>query len=112
MRVAFLVTLFHGMVMAAGLAADDFIGRYIESHCVDCHDSTEKKGGLDLTVMERGFTNAEGFALWVKVYDKIDAGEMPPKKKKRPPAKESAALLKWLSASLIDTTPAIDPARV
>jgi hypothetical protein len=101
MRVSFLVTLFHGMVMAAGFATDDLIGRYIESHCVDCHDSTEKKGGLDLTVLERDFTNAEGFALWVKVYDKIDAGEMPPKKKKRPPAKESAALLKWLSASLI-----------
>ena len=101
MRVAFLVTLFHGMVTAAGLAIDDLIGRYIENHCVDCHDSTEKKGGLDLTALERNFTNAEGFALWVKVHDKIDAGEMPPKKKKRPPAKESAALLKWLSASLI-----------
>lgn len=72
-----------------------------EKHCYDCHDATEKKGGLDLDALKTNFADAENFARWVKVHDVIESGEMPPKKKERPPAEEKAATVKWLSESLI-----------
>ena len=39
----------------------------------------------------------------MKVHDRIESGEMPPKKKQkpRPPAKETAAMTKWLRTSLV-----------
>ena len=74
---------------------------FFEQHCPDCHDATEKKGGLDLTALKTDFPDAENFARWVKVHDLIESGEMPPKKKERPAAAEKVATLKWLRDSLV-----------
>ena len=73
---------------------------FFEKHCTDCHDGDEKKGNLDLTVLKPKFSDAETFAMWVKVHDRIESGEMPPKKKARPPETERAALLATLSQEL------------
>ena len=75
---------------------------FFEKHCTDCHDADERKGGLDLTALKKDFTKAESFALWVKVHDAIASGEMPPKKKARPAAAESAAFLGSLGKELTD----------
>src|SRR5687767_3652466 len=61
---------------------------FIETHCASCHDDVEKKGGLDLTALALKPEDPKNFATWVKVHDRVSAGEMPPKKKKRPPATE------------------------
>ncbi|MFT4548136.1 MAG: hypothetical protein ACI8XO_002645 [Verrucomicrobiales bacterium] len=76
---------------------------FINTHCSDCHDASEKKGGLDLTALGTDFSDAENFAHWVKVHDKIESGEMPPKKKAQPPAEEKAVVLKWLRDSLVSS---------
>ena len=75
--------------------------QFFDQHCYDCHDADAKKGGLDLTALKRDFTNAGNFARWLKVHDRIESGEMPPKKKPRPAAGESATFLKELGGSLI-----------
>ena len=77
--------------------------QFFEQHCYDCHDADEKKGGIDLTALKPDFTNMENFARWVKVYDLIESGEMPPKKKDRPTEPERAAILKELRDSLVTT---------
>ena len=74
---------------------------FFEKHCADCHDADAKKGNLDLTALRADFTNAETFAMWVKVHDRIESGEMPPKKKERPPEAERAAFLAELGGSLV-----------
>ena len=74
--------------------------QFLDAHCYDCHDATEKKGGLDLDALKTDFTDADNFALWVKVHDRVVAGEMPPKKKERQPVAESAAFLGTLSKDL------------
>ena len=63
---------------------------FIEQHCVECHDPETKKGGLDLTALKFDPINSSNFARWVLVYDRVDKGEMPPKKKARLPAIGSA----------------------
>ena len=62
---------------------------FFEKHCIDCHDADTHKGNLDLTALKPDFADAGTFARWVKVYDRIESGEMPPKKKPRPPPTES-----------------------
>ncbi len=81
-------------------AADKPHRTFIETHCIDCHDAETKKGGLDLTALKFDLAVASSFAAWVKVHDRVRDGEMPPAKKKRPPAEETKALLTTLDASL------------
>ena len=98
---ATLLILALGSMCAA--RADDKAARdFIEQHCADCHDASEKKGDLDLTALKVDFTNADNFAKWVKVLDRTASGEMPPKKKARPPVAESAAFLGSLTKELTD----------
>jgi len=71
---------------------------FIENHCTDCHDDVEKKGNLDLTNLL-----ASDFPTWVKIHDRVAAGEMPPKKKKRPDAEDVARFISGLSNTLTET---------
>ncbi len=74
---------------------------FFEKHCTECHDKDTQKGNLDLTSLKRDFADTENFARWVKVHDRIESGEMPPKKKARPDAGELKSVLASLSTELI-----------
>lgn len=50
----------------------------IRSHCLDCHDSDVKEGGLDLSSLSFDLADQAVFARWVQVHDRVRAGEMPP----------------------------------
>jgi hypothetical protein len=73
---------------------------FIETHCADCHDDDEKKGDLDLTSLTFAPSDPKNFATWVKVFDRASAGEMPPKKRERPPPVELRDFVSSLSAAL------------
>jgi len=73
---------------------------FIDRRCADCHDDVEKKGGLDLVSLAFDPANGKNFNTWVKVYDRVMADEMPPKKKPRPEAKEAARFTSSLAAVL------------
>ncbi len=77
--------------------------RFLEKHCTGCHDDVEKKGGLDLTALTFAPSDPKNFNTWVKVFDRVADGEMPPKKKPRPEAAESAAFTQGLSKTLANT---------
>ena len=64
---------------------------FIEKYCASCHDDVEKAAGLDLASLKYAPGNPANFVQWVKVHDRLQAGEMPPKEKKRPDASELAA---------------------
>lgn len=54
---------------------------FLGKHCVGCHDSEVRKGGLDLTVLEWEPAKAWGsrdWDAWIRVYDRVSLGEMPP----------------------------------
>ncbi|PAW65179.1 MAG: hypothetical protein B9S38_15525 [Verrucomicrobiia bacterium Tous-C4TDCM] len=90
-------------------AADAELRGYLETHCFDCHDSTTKKGGLDLEALPMQFDAHAPFEKWALVHDRIAAGEMPPKsRKERPSEKENADALKQLDERLHDA----DAARI
>jgi hypothetical protein len=58
---------------------------FIEKYCADCHDDVTREAGLDLTALPYDPEDEANFALWIKVHDRVKAGEMPPKKKKTRP---------------------------
>jgi hypothetical protein len=71
-----------------------------DQHCYECHDADAKKGGLDLTALKWRPDDLENLPQWTKVFDKVERGEMPPKKKERPAAELSQTFLKALGGEL------------
>ncbi|MFZ9991735.1 MAG: DUF1587 domain-containing protein, partial [Opitutales bacterium] len=74
---------------------------FMEKHCIDCHDADSAKGGLDFGRLPAELDRPETLAEWVRVFDRVEQGEMPPKKKPRPEAGEKAAFAKTLAANLV-----------
>ena len=73
----------------------------IVASCIDCHDS-DTKTALNFEELRFDVGNPETFRIWENVYDMIESGEMPPKKKARPdPGHRKAALLS-LKRDLLD----------
>ena len=72
---------------------------FAETHCLDCHDSTTHKAGLDLERLNPVFAGKEATA-WEAVFDRVARGEMPPKNKTQPKDHERAAFLDALGKEL------------
>src|SRR4051794_18110895 len=58
---------------------------FIDLHCVDCHGAETHKAGLRLDTLSADLGDEKTAATWTRVFDKLVAGEMPPKKRARPP---------------------------
>jgi|688.fasta_scaffold53537_1 mono/diheme cytochrome c family protein len=71
-----------------------------DQHCYECHDADVKKGGLDLAALKWQLDDIENLQQWTKVFDKVERGEMPPKKQERPAAEVSRVFLKTLHDGL------------
>jgi len=97
---AFIVaTLLCGVALA-----DDALTRrsteFFDRYCGECHYE-DQSGGLDLSVLTFDPSNRDNFATWVRVFDRLSAGEMPPKKAKQHPAPaDRAAFTGAVAASL------------
>src|SRR5436853_311603 len=55
-------------------------------HCTGCHNAEDKRGRLDLTTLAFDPKDAANLAVWVRVHDRVAAGEMPPRSRPRPDA--------------------------
>jgi len=89
---------------AAGLRAAGFpeaqVFEFTDRHCSSCHNDVDKEGGLDLTSLTYAPDDAENFLTWVKVHDRVQTGEMPPKDKRRPDGAEMQSFVGGLAAVL------------
>jgi hypothetical protein len=95
-----LLTLVLLSLTATGDAADSSLRGFLENHCLECHDSSTKKGGLDLDTLPLTMDDPEHFRLWERVHDRIAGGEMPPKPNEPPSAEETAPVLAMLDDRL------------
>lgn len=75
---------------------------FFEKHCNECHDGDTKKGGLDLTSSKWEPGDTRNFEAWVKLFDRVNKGEMPPAKKPQPAAAERQAFLASVQKPLRD----------
>ncbi len=95
-----LAVLSFAALRAAPFPADD-VAAFTDRYCSSCHNDVDREGGLDLTSVKYAPANADNFLLWVKVHDRVQAGEMPPKEKKRPAAAELKTFVASISNALI-----------
>jgi hypothetical protein len=72
-------------VSLAGEAPIKGSTEFFDQYCGDCHYE-DKSGGLDLSELTFEPGNVDNFATWVRVFDRVSTGEMPPKKRKERPA--------------------------
>ena len=99
-------------VPAAGATVQVPSRAFFDQHCVACHDADTKEGGLDLTALAfdaapdaaRGSDGThDPFHTWVRVHDRIAAGEMPPAGEERPAEADIAAITTALDRWLMVT---------
>ena len=100
--------LFGFMVLAlmvaspAGAAAPAAIDQaFVRDYCTSCHNDVSKKGRLDLTSLSFDGNDSANLAVWIKVHDRVQAGEMPPKGRARPDAARQKAFVEALSQSIV-----------
>ncbi len=90
-----------------GFSASPILGdgvmAFTDRHCSSCHNDVDKEGDLDLTSLKYDPSDPANFAQWVKMHDRVQAGEMPPAEKKRPEAAALASFIKSLDATLTTT---------
>src|SRR5262245_50247098 len=92
------------IIGVAGAAAAEFDARtqaFFTQHCSDCHDAAAKEGGLDLAALSRDLSDTETLRRWVRVYDRIADGEMPPKSAPQPEAAAKKAILASLKPGVV-----------
>ena len=68
---------------AHGQAFKDALAPLVEASCIDCHDA-DTDTGLNFEKLGHDLSDTATFRQWLKIFDQVDSGEMPPKKKKRP----------------------------
>jgi hypothetical protein len=69
---------------------------FLSQNCNQCHDASVQEGGLDLTRLDLDSAKPEALTRWVRVYDRVQAGEMPPKSEPRPSTEAQKAFLSAL----------------
>ena len=73
------LTLVFCVLSGVGLSADErpAVDGFLKAHCYDCHSGEEAESGLDLRRLTGGLDSGH-FADWVRIVDRVSAGEMPP----------------------------------
>jgi hypothetical protein len=69
---------------------------FLASHCVDCHASDSGEGNFDISGLHWPVGEPQEISRWIKVFDKLELGEMPPRDAPQP----SEAARSWFIDSL------------
>jgi hypothetical protein len=95
-----VLTLFAASpVGAAQPAAPD--KAFVRDYCASCHNDVDKKGQLDLAGLAFNPDDSANFAVWIKVHDRVKAGEMPPAIRARPDAARQKTFVEGLAQSIV-----------
>jgi Protein of unknown function (DUF1587)/Planctomycete cytochrome C len=90
-----------GVVSASAAATDAPDEAFISKHCTNCHNDVSRKGQLDLTGLEFDASDPANRAVWIKVHDRVKAGEMPPRGKARPDPDRQKSFVEGLARSIV-----------
>ncbi len=78
------------------------VQRFISDNCLKCHDHDSKKGDFRIDNISPN-AGHEDTPKWIEIMERINSGEMPPKKEKTQPSpSEKAAFVEWIAARLKD----------
>ncbi len=96
--VILLIFMFPNVSFAAGLDAK--VQSYFDAHCMKCHGADADKGDFRIDTLSAK-VGVENTPQWLEIMERINSGEMPPKKvKARPSADESAGVVAWIASKM------------
>ncbi len=72
----------------------DAVRPFLTRHCQECHSGEKPKGHFRLDDL----AGSRAEEKWQTVLQQLQSGEMPPKKKPRPPEQEVRATVEWITA--------------
>ncbi|HAY80605.1 MAG TPA: hypothetical protein DCY79_12430 [Planctomycetaceae bacterium] len=96
---AFVFIACSALQLSSELTSATDLDRLIASSCIDCHDA-DTDTQLDFTTLDQAFDRVEPFNQWVRVFDRINRGEMPPPEAPQPADAERAKALAFLESQL------------
>lgn len=94
-----LARMLAALMLASILAHAQTAPPQIEQRCIECHDKDTTKGGLDLTSLTFDLTDPATRDRWIRIYDRVEKGEMPPESEDLPQP-ERTALVQSLATSI------------
>lgn len=51
---------------------------FLQKHCYDCHQGSDAEAGLDLSSLQFDLADAATQARWIRIWNRVHDGEMPP----------------------------------
>lgn len=72
----------------------------LKEHCVECHGGEKPKAKLDLSGSRTVEELEKQGALWFRVMERVEAGEMPPKEEGPLPQEARAGIVRWVRGDL------------
>lgn len=94
-----LCILAAALVAAVEVSAAPMIGQlrpFLERHCQKCHSGEKPKGDFRIDSLTPSFTDQDSRASWLSVLERLEDGDMPPKKEPRPDAKLVRGAIDWI----------------
>ncbi len=73
---------------------------FLKTHCIRCHGPEKEKGDLRIDQLSRDFKLGLDSHHWAESIEKVNSGEMPPKKEKKPTQEEISAFVTSLDARI------------
>lgn len=74
--------------------------RFLAKHCVRCHGPQKEHGDIRIDRLSRDFKSGVDTHHWAEILDKVNSGEMPPKKEPQPTQDEISSFVTNLDARL------------
>lgn len=100
--------LFAVVMLALPLCADEPktastnpIRSFMDQHCIGCHDDSIAKGDFDITALAFDLSHTDTRSRWIRVFDQIEKGNMPPPEKSKVTIEERKAVVSQLRMALI-----------
>lgn len=97
---AFNTALIAGLAVTGAVRAAEPFEAFLEKHCIRCHGPEKQKGEVRIDRLSRDFKLGADSHRWAEAIEKINSGEMPPKKELKPTQEEIAAFVTTLDARL------------
>lgn len=77
----------------------------LSDNCLECHDSATQKGEVSLEFDAIDWNDSHQVNTWLRAFDAIEQGLMPPAKNPRPQPTEKAAVLAFLDQAFLAHIP-------
>jgi hypothetical protein len=77
-RCAIALVIVSLFAVARQTVSADEREKFLQEYCLECHGRKSADGGLNLETLSFDLNNPATYEKWVRIYDRVVAGEMPP----------------------------------